>query len=96
MSEMTEQEFIDLTMLVDNYNYSNESMITPESLHETLWNKLNRLRTATNKNALIEGWKYKTELLSAEIAHKNGINKYTKLENEEQRFVVDFWMCIYH
>jgi hypothetical protein len=96
MTEMTEQEFNDLTLLIDNFNYDKEELITPKSLHETLWTKLNRLRTAPNKNALIDGWKYEKELLSAEFSHETKINMYTKLENEEQRFLVDFWLCVYH
>jgi|LakMenEpi03Aug12_release.lakeMendotaPanAssembly.Ray.scaffolds.fasta_scaffold2779386_1 hypothetical protein len=92
---MTEQEFNDLTILIDRYNYVNEDTITPITLHATLWSKLNQLRTASNKNTLIKSWKYKKELLGSEYAIANKAN-YTMLDNEEHRFVVDFWLSIYH
>lgn len=93
---MTPDELTELTELIDNYNYENIDIITPINLYASWWPLLNKLREAPNKAELIENWKYKKELESAEYSRANDINKYINLEDEEQRFVVDLWLCIYH
>jgi hypothetical protein len=93
---MTPEELIILTDAIDTYNYHNEDMITPQSLHAKLWPGLQQLRQAPNKAALIADWKYKKELESAEVSHANNANKHMHLDDWEQRFVVDFWLSIYH
>ena len=93
---MTPQDLVELTEIIDNYNYHNEELITPKSLHTKLWSDLNKLRQAPNKADLLADWKYKKELESAEYSHQTNVNHYINLENSEQRFLVDFWLCIYH
>ena len=93
---MTPEELNTLTELIDTYNYHNEDLITPQSLHAKLWPSLQQLRQAPNKVALLTNWKYKKELESAEVSHANNANAHMKLDDWEQRFVVDFWLCIYH
>ncbi len=93
---MTPEELITLTELIDTYNYHNEDMITPQSLHTKLWPSLQQLRQAPNKNTLLTDWKYKKELESAEYSYASNSNKHVNVDDWEQRFVVDFWLCIYH
>ena len=93
---MTPDELIELTRLIDTYNYDYEQMITPSSLYGVLWPGLNKLRQAPNKAALLDGWKYKDILQSVEYSHANGENSYIKVDNVEQQFIVAFWMSIYH
>ena len=93
---MTPDELIELTRLIDNYNYDYEQVITPGSLYGVLWPGLNKLRQAPNRAALLEDWKYKDILQSVEYSHANGENSYIKIEDSEQRFIVAFWMSIYH
>jgi len=88
---MQRADLADLTTLLDTYNYDNEDFITPQSIHTTWWPSLNKLRQAPNKEALLEGWKYKADLLNVEYSHANG---YT--DDWEQRFVVAMWLSIYH
>jgi hypothetical protein len=94
--EMTPEELVELTHLMDTYNYENETTISPLTLHHKWWPFLNELRRAPNKEVLLEGWKYKKELESAEYSHINSINTHISLDNWEQRFVVDLWLSIYH
>ncbi len=94
--KMTNEELTELTLLIDHCNYENEDIITPISLHATWWPLLNKLRQAPNKAELLEGWKYKKELESSEYSHAKDVNKYINLEDWEQRFAVDLWLCIYH
>ena len=94
--DMTPQELAELTERIDTYNYHNEDMITPQSLHAKLWPSLQQLRQAPNKAELLGDWKYKKELESAEVSHATNANAHMKLDDWEQRFVVDFWLCIYH
>ena len=93
---MTPTELAELTTLLDTYNYHTEDLITPESLHAKWWPALNQLRQAPNKVALLEGWKYKKELENIEYSHATNANNHIKVDNAEQRFVVDFWLSIYH
>ena len=95
---MSEQELNNLTSLIDNYNYDNKKIITPAGLHETLWIGLNQLRNAENKTALLEGWKYSSQLSATESTHETKVSHFKKLEENlwEQSFVLYFWMCIYH
>ena len=92
------EELDELTELIDNCNYgkediNNEYIITPKSLHTLLWSKFNQLRTATNKDALIENWKYKKEFI---IVEKPNANDFVNVEDAEQKMLVHFWICIYH
>ena len=96
LKEMTPEELFKLTEIMDNYNYDNEEMITPISLQNKWWPLLNQLRQAPNKTALLEDWKYKKDLESAEYSHVYNINTHINVDNWEQRFVVDLWLCIYH
>jgi hypothetical protein len=84
-----------LTTLIDNYNYNHHAIITPESIHSTLWEPLNNLRIDSNRESLLENWKYKTEFTAVENSHVNG-NKEFALHNWEISFTLAFWMCIYH
>jgi len=93
---MTPTELAELTTLLDTYNYNTEDLITPESLYAKWWPALNQLRQAPNKAALLEGWKYKKELESVEYSHAINANNHIKVDNTEQRFVLDFWLSIYH
>ena len=93
---MNPDELIELTRLIDTYNYDYEQTITPSSLYGVLWPRLNQLRQAPNRAVLLEGWKYKDILQSVEYSHANGENSYIKIEDVEQRFIVAFWMSIYH
>ena len=93
---MAPADLVELTEIIDNYNYFNEDIITPQSLHAKLWCGLNKLRQAPNKSELLADWKYKKDLESAEYSHQTNVNKYINLEDSEQRFLVDFWLCIYH
>ena len=95
-SKMTPDELVELTRIIDTYNYDYEQVITPGSLHGILWPSLNKLRQDPNRAALLEGWKYKDILQSVEYAHANGENSYIKIDDSEQRFIVAFWMSIYH
>lgn len=90
---MTIDDVYELTNLIDNCNYEKESIITPKSLHTLLWSKFNQLRTATNKDALIENWKYKKEFA---IVENPDANNFFKLEDAEQQMLMHFWLCIYH
>ena len=85
-----------LTKVIDNYNYEHESMITPESLHATLWPTLNELREAHNKDTLIKDWKYKKDLQSVEESHVSDTNSHIGVDDWQQRYVVAFWLSIYH
>jgi hypothetical protein len=93
---MTPIEFAELTSLIDTYNYENETEITPESLHAKWWTAVKQLKEAPNKEALLEGWKYKKEFESAEYSQTHNENKHISLDNPEQRFLLDFWLCVYH
>ena len=93
---MTPTELAELTTLLDTYNYDTEELITPESLHAKWWPALNQLRQAPNKAALLEGWKYKKDLLNVEYCHTHGENRYVAGDNWEQRFVLALWLSIYH
>ena len=96
LKEMTPEELVELTETMDNYNYENEEMITPIDLHAKWWPLLNQLRQAPNKEALLEDWKYKKELESAEYSYANNSIKHVNVDDWEQRFAVDLWLCIYH
>lgn len=95
---MSEQELNNLTTLIDNYNYENKEIITPQGLHKTLWGGLNQLKNAENKSALLEGWKYSSSFTAAESTHETRVSHFKKLEESlwEQSFVLYFWMCVYH
>ncbi len=95
---MSEQELNNLTALIDNYNYENNQIITPQGLHKTLWGGLNQLKNAENKSALLEGWKYSSSFTAAESTHETRVSHFKKLEESlwEQSFVLYFWMCVYH
>ena len=93
---MTLEELIEMTLMIDNFNYDNKDIITPNDLHANWWPPLNKLRQAANKAELLKGWKYRKELESVEYSHANNINKYINLEDGEHRFVVDLWLSIYH
>ena len=93
---MTPEELTELTTLIDNCNYDNEEIITPISLHAKWWPLLNKLKQASNKAELLASWKYKKELESAEYSHTNNMNKHINIDDWEQRFVLDLWLCIYH
>lgn len=93
---MTLEELFDLTLLIDNFNYEKKDTITPNDLHANWWPSLNKLRQAANKSELLKDWKYKKELESVEYSHASGVNKYINLEDGEHRFVLDFWLSIYH
>lgn len=93
---MTPEELTELTTLMDNYNYDNEDLITPNNLYESWWPLLNKLRQAPNKAELLEDWKYKKELEIAEYSQTGDMKNYIKLEDDDQRFVVFLWFCIYH
>jgi hypothetical protein len=95
---MTIDDVYELTNLIDNCNYgketiSNKCIITPKSLHTLLWSKFNQLRTAINKDVLIENWKYKKEF---EIVEKPNANNFVNVEDVEQQMLVHFWLSIYH
>jgi len=94
--EMTPKEFVELTHAMDTYNYENEDLITPQSLHAKWWPLLNQLRQATNKETLIDDWKYKVNLESVEYSHASNMNRHITLDDWEQRFVLDLWISIYH
>jgi hypothetical protein len=94
--EITRKELVELTEIMDSYNYENEDMITPLSLHARWWPLLNQLRQSPNKIALLEGWKYKKELESVEYSYAANSNKHINVDDWAQRFVVDLWLCIYH
>ena len=85
-----------LTDVIDTYNYEHEDMITPESLHAKLWPGLNQLREAQNKETLIENWKYKKDLQLVEESHINYTNNHINVADWQQRYVVAFWLSIYH
>jgi hypothetical protein len=85
-----------LTSVIDTYNYEHESMITPESLHTKLWHGLNKLREAENKDTLIKDWKYKKDLELVEESHVSYNNSHVNVGDWEQRYVVAFWLSIYH
>uniref|UniRef100_A0A6C0IIQ1 Uncharacterized protein n=1 Tax=viral metagenome TaxID=1070528 RepID=A0A6C0IIQ1_9ZZZZ len=93
---MQQQDLDALTNIIDNYNYANEEHITPESLHEKLWYGFNSLRNAPNKEALMEGWKYKETFVCTEDSHKENKSHFKLIDDWEQSFVLHFWMCIYH
>ena len=93
---MLADELDKLTDVIDTYNYDNESMITPQSLHTTWWPLLNKLRQATNKEALLEGWKYKKDLQLVEASHAYDSNSFVNVGDWEQRFVLALWLSIYH
>jgi hypothetical protein len=85
-----------LTNVIDTYNYEYESMITPESLHAKLWPGLNQLREAHNKETLVKDWKYKKDLQLVEESHASDTNIHINGADWEQRYVVAFWLYIYH
>ena len=89
-------DLANLTTLLDTYNYDNEYIITPQSLHATWWPGLNQLREAHNKEALLEGWKYKKDLQLVEASHAHDANNFVNVCEWEQRFVVALWLSIYH
>ena len=95
---MSKQELDDLTKIIDSYNYNdkNKEIITPAILHHELWNGLNKLRHAENKDALLEEWKYNTEFITTEKCHQNDVSQFKLLDIWEESFVLYFWMCIYH
>lgn len=93
---MLADELDKLTDVIDTYNYDNESMITPQSLHATWWPSLSKLRQATNKEALLEGWKYKKDLQLVEASHAHDANSFVNVDDWEQRFVLALWLSIYH
>ena len=93
---MTPEELTELTSLIDTYNYDTEEKITPKSLHACWWPLLNKLRQASNKGQLLKGWKYNKELESAEYSYANNGNKHINVDDWEERFVVDLWLCVYH
>jgi hypothetical protein len=90
---MSAEDLYELTNLIDNCNYTKEENITPKSLHTLLWSKYNQLRTAINKEQLIENWKYKKDFISVESPHAND---FVNLEDAEQQMLVHFWLSIYH
>ena len=92
---MEQQDLLELTMLIDQLNYSNEPSITGEMLHKKLWTGLNKLRLATNKDDLISEWKYKSDIIATESSHENNSKSFTKVDWEKS-YVMDFWMGIYH
>jgi hypothetical protein len=92
---MEQQDLLEVTMLIDDCNYNKEPIITVDMLHERLWNGLNKLRLATNKDELIEEWKYKSDLISTEKSHENNNKDFDKV-GWEHSFVLSFWMGIYH
>jgi len=95
---MNEQELNNLTSLIDNYNYDMMETITPNEMYETLWVGLNQLRNSENKAALLEGWKYSSELSVTESTHETKVSHFKHIKDElwELSFVLYFWMCIYH
>ena len=93
---MLADELDRLTDVIDTYNYENESIITPESLHSKLWPTLNKLRGAHNKETLIKNWKYKKDLELVEESHVSYTNSHINVSDWEQRYVVAFWLSIYH
>ena len=93
---MLADELDKLTDLIDTYNYEHESMITPESLHTKLWPILNKLRRAHNKETLIKNWKYKKDFQLVEESHASDSNSFVNVDDWEQRYVVAFWLSIYH
>ena len=93
---MTPEELTQLTSLIDTYNYEHEELITPKGLHAKWWTAVKQLKEAPNKEALLEGWKYKKEFESAEYSQTHNGNKHINVDDLEQRFVVDLWLCVYH
>ena len=93
---MLADELDTLTDVIDTYNYENESMITPKSLHSKIWPGLNKLREAHNKETLIKNWKYKKDLELVEESHVSDANSHIGVDDWEQRYVVAFWLFIYH
>ena len=92
---MEKHELLELTTLIDDCNYSNNTMITVEMLHERLWPGLNKLRMTPNKDDLIGSWKYKSDILSTERSHANSLQSFTNVDWENS-YVLAFWMGIYH
>ena len=93
---MLAAELDTLTDIIDTYNYEHESIITPESLHAKLWTGLNKLREAHNKETLIKDWKYKKDLQLVEESHVSDANSHITGADWQQRYVVAFWLNIYH
>jgi hypothetical protein len=100
MTIMSTNELNELTTMIDTYNYDNNDKITPENLHHVFWEKINRLRNASNRKILLHNWKYTKELESAELSEINNKNKNIHITNEndnaEYRFILEFWLSIYH
>ena len=90
---MTPNDLNNLTNIIDNIN--DTESITDIYLHDNLWNKLNSLRTADNRNELLEGWKYESDFLDTERRHLNG-EKMCPMLQWENSFVTYFYLCIYH
>jgi hypothetical protein len=93
---MLADELEKLTDMIDTYNYENESMITPESLHAKIWPGLNKLRGAHNRDTLIKEWKYKKDLELVEESNVSDANSHVNVADWQQRYVVAFWLSIYH
>jgi len=85
----------ELTQTIQQLNYNNYITISPQLLHEKLWNGLNLLRNAPNKNELLADWTYKSEFMATEERHTNEDTQFT-LTKWEESYVYFFWMCIYH
>ena len=94
--EMTPTELDELTDLIDTYNYDTEEEITPVTLYFKWWPRVNQLRQSPNKAELLADWKYKKEFECAEYSHTYNSNKHINVDDSEQRFLVDLWLCIYH
>ena len=90
---MSTEDLYELTTLIDNCNYTKEEKITPKYLHTLLWDKFNQLRTATNKDTLIENWKYKKDFT---LVERPNANDFVNLEDTDQQMLVHFWLSIYH
>jgi len=100
MTIMTSNELNELTTIIDTYNYDNNDKITPENLHHVFWEKINRLRNASNRKILLHNWKYTKELESTELSEIHNKNIHITNDNgndnAEYRFILEFWLSIYH
>ena len=92
--ENMEMDYLEhLTAIIDNIN--DEPHITPEYVHEQLWQGINQLRHDPEREARLADWKYSTDFCIAEEQHIDE-KKACASVNWEQSFTMFFYLCIYH
>ena len=76
-------------------DYETKPWGSTDDLHAAIWPDLDFIRNNNNKEALLEGWRYKGDLDSAENDHMNG-EKMFRLLGWEQSFVLSIIYGLYH